>query len=410
MKISYFTLENGLRGVVRQQPSAVEYCGVVVNVGSRDEDEAHEGLAHFVEHTIFKGTERRRAWHIINRLERIGGELNAYTTKEETVVYACCPRGYLARAAELIADLVSHSRFPTREIDREREVVDDEIASYLDTPSEAVYDDFEEMFYAGSPLAHNILGRRSTVDTFTSEVCQAYLRRFYTPGAMTWFYLGPSSDAKVRGVVERYFGVLDRPDVKRERQAPMLHTGENQCRQLGLHQSHTVIGGATPSLFSPLRHAVAIVTNLLGGPGMNSLLNVALRERRGLVYSVEASTALLTDTGLFTIYYGCDTEDNERCLDLTYDTLQTLRREGISSRKLAAIKRQYLGQLIVASSSLEQMALSTGRSMLYHGRVASPQEIVENIRAVSSDDLQQVIEMLQPERLSRLTFGHYTDC
>lgn len=385
---SYLTLPAGLRIVYHREESMVEYCGLAVNAGSRDENPAEFGLAHFVEHTIFKGTDRRRAWHIINRMETVGGELNAYTTKEETMVYSVFPAGNLARAAELIFDLAANSMFPGSELDKEREVVADEINSYLDTPAEAVFDDFEDMIFAGSQLGHNILGSVDTVAKLTSTDCRRYLRRNYTPGNMVFFYSGPAALGAVERLATRLSAML--PSADSERTARETPPAANQfvtSRGVGSHQAHTVIGARIPGMYDIDRQALALLTNILGGPGMNSLLNVALRERRGLVYSVDASTAIYTDAGLFTVYFGCDPEDNDRCVKLTLREIDRLAETPLSERALSKAKKQFLGQLTVGSENREQLTLGTARATLYYGRALTPAQVYDRVMQVTPDRL-----------------------
>lgn len=399
----YATLPNSLRLVACQRPGAVaDHCGVTVRAGSRDEAPEHYGLAHFVEHTIFKGTPRRRSWHILNRMESIGGELNAYTTKEETVVYTTYPSGALDRALDLLADLVQHSVFPTPELDRERQVVADEIDTYLDIPSEGIFDDFDELIYASTPLAHPILGTRESIARLTSDVCRSYLHRYYTPSNMVLFYSGPEDPERVAARAARYFTSAtpdSRPPVRLS-VTPASATFDT-IREIGSHQAHTVLGSLTPGMFSSSRHALALLTNIIGGPGMNSMLNVALREKRGLVYTVDASLSQLTDTGLFTIYYGCDHEDTERCRRLATDIVRRLADTPLSPRRLDAAKRQYLGQLTLSSTNTEQTALSTSRATLLRGRALTFDELTAPILALTPTDITAAAASLLP--LSRLT-------
>lgn len=404
-EVSLHTLSSGLRVAHRRCDSPVEYCGVVVNVGSRDETSDCYGLAHFVEHTIFKGTARRRSWHIINRMEAVGGELNAYTTKEETTLYSVFPYGNLNRAVELIADLVTNSQFPANEIDREREVVAEEINSYLDTPSEAVYDDFEDLMFKGSSLGHNILGSLESISSFTPEVCRRYLAENYTAGNMVFFYMGSSSPERVFRCVESHFTSLDRSMKFRNRVEPVVVAPFDVRRDIDSHQAHTVTGARLPGMYSPMRYSISLFSNILGGPGMNSLLNIALRERRGLVYTVEASTTMFTDVGALMIYFGCDPDDLKKCRRWVKRTIDDLAEKPLSVRAIDAAKKQYLGQLAVASENREQMALATGRSVLYHGRVPLAHETRQNILDVTQEDLMQVAQMVASDKYSILTLG-----
>ena len=391
---TYHTLTNGLRLVHRQSKSNVEYCGVAINVGSRDEEVENYGLAHFVEHTIFKGTSHRRSWHIINRMEAVGGELNAYTTKEETMLYSVFPSGNLNRAIDLIADLVTSSQFPAIELDKEREVVADEINSYLDSPSEAIFDDFEDLIFNGSTLGHNILGNTNTIATFTSDVCQQYLARFYTGPNMVFFYMGSERPSKVIKLAERHFASLSNQLAPINRNTPAIVKPFDIKRELGNHQCHTIIGAPIQGMYSEQRYPIALLTNILGGPGMNSLLNISLRERRGLVYTVEASSAMFTDCGAFAVYFGCDHNDLNRCHRLVINQFESLASKALSAKQLEAAKKQYLGQLIVASENREQAAITTGRSMLYHNHVASADEVLERINAITPEQVRQVAESI----------------
>lgn len=382
-----------------------EMCGIAVNAGSRDEEPDRHGLAHFVEHTVFKGTGRRRAFHINNRMESVGGELNAYTTKEETFIYSTFPAGQrlLDRAAELIADLVMNSRFPDAEIEREREVVIDEIMSYLDSPSERVFDDFDDLIYCGSPLGHNILGSAESVGRLTPSQCRAWLDKLYTPGQMVFFYTGPLPPHKVERIAERRFGALSHPDTPRHRLTPPCVGRFDTARAIGSHQAHTVTGARIPGLDSERRIDLALAVNIAGGPGMNSLLNVELREKRGLVYSIEASTALLTDAGTFTVYYGCDAADSARCRRIVADTLDRLASTPFTPRRLDAAKRQYLGQILVAGANQENVILAAARATLHLGRAYEPEETASRIGAVTAESLREAAERIAPEITSTLT-------
>lgn len=403
--VTCVTLSNGLRVVHRHCRSLAEYCGVTVKAGSRNESPEQYGLAHFVEHTIFKGTGRRRSWHIINRMEAVGGELNAFTSEEATTVYSSFPRGNLSRAVELIADLVVESRFPEAEIEREREVVLDEVDSYLDTPSDAIVDDFNDLIFAGSGLGHNILGTEETIRSFTPAMCRDFLDRWYTPANMVFFYMGPSSVSRVMATVERYWGAMHRDAKPFEPVVPPVVAPFDLRRERDSHQSHTIIGARIPGMYSDAVPAFALLANIIGGPCMNSLFNVALRERRGYVYSVDAYRSHFTDCGALTIYYGCDAEHVEPCRRIINDILSRLADSPMSERTLSAAKKQYIGQTVVASENREQMATGLGRAILFHGRTFSAAENTARIQAVTPEQLRLAAEAIAPSRCSRLTFG-----
>ena len=403
-KIYYETLPNGLAMVHVATMSQVAWCGLAVNAGSRDEDEGQYGLAHFVEHTIFKGTLHRRSWHILNRMESVGGELNAYTTKEGTMLYSVFPEQHLKRAIDLLADLVQWSVFPQEELDRERDVVLEEAASYRDTPSDAVFDDFEDLMFVGSQLGHNILGVKEDLERLTSEDCMRYLKTLYVPTNMVFFSVGPERPERVFSMVERYFGAMSHSVAERHRSVPPTVAPFKQVIEIGTHQAHTVVGARVPDRNSPLRYAVMLLNNILGGPGMNSLLNVELRERRGYVYSVESTLTLLSDCGWISIYLGCDPDDVRSSMRVIDRITNRLSNELLPERRLDAYKRQYCGQLVVAADSAEFLAMNAGRGLLYRGKVATPDETIARIQAVTPEDIAQAAAYLNAERLSSLTF------
>ncbi|MCM1068171.1 MAG: insulinase family protein [Muribaculaceae bacterium] len=389
------TLPSGLRLVcLRQKGARAGIFGIAVRAGSADEEPGLHGLAHFVEHTIFKGTAKRSSWHIINRMEAVGGELNAFTTKEETVLYTIFPGGCAARGIELIADLAVNSRFPDRELDKEREVVIDEINSYRDTPSEAIYDDFEELAFAGTPLAHNILGTPGSVRDLGSEHCRAFLDRYYTTPNVVAFYSGPRTPESIAALVERHFEAMPRHSAPKRPSGTCKVEPFERTERLDTHQCHTLLGASVPGIGSPQRHAVALFANIIGGPGMNSLLNVELRERRGLVYSVEASTAMFTGGGLLNVYYGCDAADSARCRRICSDTFSRLADSGLSPRSLAAARKQYLGQLALASENRENRIMALARATLFRGAPSSAAEITAAIEAVDNSHISAIAQAM----------------
>lgn len=402
------TLPMGLLLAYRRVPGAmVDYCGIAVKVGSRDDAPGFDGMAHFVEHTIFKGTERRSSWHINNRMERVGGEINAFTTKEETVVYTAAPSGNLSRAMELIGDLALHSRFPQHEIDKEREVVADEINTYLDMPSDAVFDDFEDLIFAGTTLGHNILGDSKALAKFNSEECRSYLAKWYTAPNMVVFYSGSASIERVAKAVEKSFSGIradnPRPAGYADESAAIKSVARfDTAREIGSHQSHIVMGALAPGRYSDDKYAMSLLTNILGGPGMNSILNVQLREKRGLVYSVEANSSFLSDCGLFTVYFGCDRDDESKCRELVARAIEGIALKPLSDIALSQAKKQYLGQLAVSSDNRENSAITDGRAALWHGALTNNKLAAERINAVTSHDISRIAGMIGD--LSVLTF------
>ncbi|MGM9804351.1 MAG: M16 family metallopeptidase [Muribaculaceae bacterium] len=402
--IKTWVLPNGLRVVHVADWGSVTYCGVVVNAGSRDDEPGKLGLAHFVEHTLFKGTTHRRSWHIINRMEAVGGELNAYTTKETTVLYSVAPNAYLARATELIADLVKNSVFPKVQIDREREVVMDEAASYRDQPGEAIFDDFEDRLFAGSSLGHNILGVEQDLRSITSEDCMRYLHRLYVPSNMVYFVCSNCKPEQVHKLAERHFGAMHEPLLLQPRVVPPVQPPFSHTEKMQLHQCHTLIGARIFSLHDDRRYAMALLSNMIGGQGMNSRLNVELRERRGMVYTVDSNVSLMSDCGMMQIYFGCDDHHLARATQIVGRVIEEIASHGISERALQAAKRQYAGQLLVASSSIEARALSVARSMLMHGSVMSDEETLTRINDVTNEQIRESAAMIAPGQWSVLSF------
>ncbi|MBQ7689965.1 MAG: insulinase family protein [Muribaculaceae bacterium] len=397
------TLGNGLRVVHVPRDGAVAWCGLAIGAGSRDDPAGRHGLAHFVEHTIFKGTTHRRSWHILNRMERVGGELNAYTTKEETMLYTIFPDTHLARAAELLGDLVQHSVFPHDELTRELDVVLEEAAGYRDTPADAAYDDLEDIVFAGSPLGHNVLGVEQDLRALTRDDCLQYVENLYTPHNMVFFYLGPASPGRVARLAERHLGGLRRDTRRPPRQAPTVLPPEHRQVELNCHQTHTVMGARIPGMHDPGRYALALLNNLLGGPGMNSLLNVQLRERRGYVYTVESNAVLLTDCGLLEIYLGCDAADLRSSLRVVDHITRDLAASPLTERRLEAAKRQYCGQLLVAADSAEFTAFNAAKGVLYHGTPPDMGRTVETVMAVTAEQLRQAAELITSDHCSMLT-------
>ena len=403
MKYSLFTLPNGLRVVSRQREGLVSYIGVVVNAGSRDEDSDHEGLAHFVEHTIFKGTDKRRAWQIASRMETVGGELNAYTSKEETMVYTNAPSGYEDRALELLADLVTSSRFPRSEIDKEREVIVEEIYSYLDSPSERVYDEYEELAYKGSGLSHNILGTPESVREIQSQDCRGFLDRFYVPSNMVVYCVTPLDDKEMIRKVEKYFGDLSSIKVEHHRTTPPSLQHFDERRDNGTHQANTIMGVRAFGRNDTRRFALYLLNNYLGGPCMNSCLNRELREKRGYVYAVESNVSLLSDTGLIVIYFGSDPKNVKKCRGLIEKEIDRLCSVRMSDTTFEKVKRQYCGQLLSTSDHIENRAMSLGKSVLYYNRVFDISSTTERIMSVTSEEMREVAEAVFSKGLSTLT-------
>ncbi len=402
-KYDIFTLPNGIRLVVWQIKSLVSYFGAIVSTGSRDESPERQGLAHFVEHTIFKGTGKRKAWQISSRMESIGGELNAYTSKDETAVYTNAPAGHAERAIELVADLIADSRFPAEELEKEKDVVIEEIHSYEDSPADSVFDEFEELIYEGSGLAHNILGTPESVKALTSADCRAFIDSFYTPGEMTLYYAGADDPQRVARLVERHFSCLHFPAAPRVRTTPPVREPFALQRDLGNHQANTIVGARTFGRLDPRRPALLLLNNYLGGPCMNSRLNRELRDRRGYVYTVESSVSMYEDTGSIFIYFGCDPDKVKKCIRLIHNELDRLVQSPLSEKALEAVKRQYCGQLTVTIDHRESRAMALAKSLMYFGDICDVEAMIDKVREVTPAQIREVAEMIAPCRCSSLS-------
>ena len=405
MQYNEYTLPNGLRIIHEPTLSKVSYCGFAIDAGTRDEAENEQGMAHFVEHLIFKGTEKRKAWHILNRMENVGGDLNAYTNKEETVVYAAFLTEHLERALELLGDIVFHSTVPQHEIEKETEVIIDEIQSYEDNPSELIFDDFEDMIFRNHPLGRNILGKPDLLRSFRTEDVLSFTRRFYQPGNMVFFVQGQYDFKKIVRLAEKHLADVPAVTVDNQRVPPPLYVPERLVVSKDTHQAHVMIGSRGYNAYDDKRTALYLLNNILGGPGMNSKLNVSLRERRGLVYNVESNLTSYTDTGAFCIYFGTDIEDMDTCLKLTYKELKRMRDVKMTSSQLAAAKKQLIGQIGVASDNFENNALGMAKTYLHYHKYESSEVVFKRIETLTAEQLMEVAnEMFAEEYLSTLIY------
>ncbi|WP_337940285.1 pitrilysin family protein [Parabacteroides sp.] len=403
----YFShiLSNGLRMVHLPMESPVSYCGFAVNAGTRDEEANEFGLAHFVEHMMFKGTEKRKAWHILNRMENVGGELNAYTTKEETFVYSIFMEEHYQRALELLTDLIFHSQFPQQEIEKEVDVILDEINSYEDSPSELIFDEFENLLYDGHALGHNILGDEASLLTFNSESGRSFMRRFYAPENMVFFSMGRIDFNKIVKMADGFLSDIAFPVALRNRIVPSAIEPCVRKVHKDTHQAHVLIGSRAYSMHDEKRIPLFLLNNMLGGPGMNNRLNVSLREKHGLVYNVESNVTSYTDTGLASIYFGTDPKNMEKALRLVYKELDKLRDNSLSATQLAAAKKQVIGQLGVSGDNKEGLFLGLGKSFLHYNRYDTLPEVFARIEALTIKDIQEVAnEVFAPERLFSLIY------
>lgn len=467
MKYNTYTLDNGLRIIHLPSDSQVVYCGYQINAGTRNEEPGEEGLAHFCEHVTFKGTERRKAWHILNCLESVGGDLNAYTNKEGTVYYSAILKEHIARAVDLLSDIVFHSVYPQAEIDKEVEVICDEIESYNDSPAELIYDEFENILFKGSPLGHNILGTAEQVRAFKTEDALRFTRKLYRPDNAIFFAYGNIDFKMLVKLIQKALGECPKgrelacsADCKsaetpteeriteetptderiaeetptKERIAEETPTGETPTEEMeagdanhkvqsskfnvqskvagqtivmqkNTHQAHVMIGTRAYDVNDDRRMPLYLLNNMLGGPGMNAKLNLALREHNGLVYTVESTMVAYGDTGTWSIYFGCDEHDVKRCLRLVRKELDKFMQKPLSDAQLKAAKKQIKGQIGVACDNRENFALDFGKSFLHYGWEKNVDRLYEQVDEITATQIQAVAqELFDKDRLTTLIF------
>ena len=449
MKYNTYTLDNGLRIIHLPSDSKVVYCGYQINAGTRNEEPGEEGLAHFCEHVTFKGTERRKAWHILNCLESVGGDLNAYTNKEGTVYYSAILKEHIARAVDLLSDIVFHSVYPQAEIDKEVEVICDEIESYNDSPAELIYDEFENILFKGSPLGHNILGTAEQVRAFKTEDALRFTQKLYRPDNAIFFAYGDIDFKKLVKLLQRALaddksvGKLAEEKLPQISQITQISRDENSIAeeksvssvksvgpenypsvgpeehpsvgeeiagqtivmQKNTHQAHVMIGTRAYDVNDDRRMPLYLLNNMLGGPGMNAKLNLALREHNGLVYTVESTMVSYGDTGTWSIYFGCDEHDVKRCLRLVRKELDKFMQKPLSDAQLKAAKKQIKGQIGVACDNRENFALDFGKSFLHYGWEKNVDRLYEQVDEITAAQIQAVAqELFDKDRLTTLIF------
>lgn len=451
MKYNTYTLDNGLRIIHLPSDSKVVYCGYQINAGTRNEEPGEEGLAHFCEHVTFKGTERRKAWHILNCLESVGGDLNAYTNKEGTVYYSAILKEHIARAVDLLTDIVFHSVYPQTEIDKEVEVICDEIESYNDSPAELIYDEFENIIFKGSPLGHNILGTAEQVRSFKTEDALRFTRKLYRPDNAIFFAYGDIDFKKLVKLIRKALADDDSGKVAEnaansvgklaEEKLPQISqitqisgdensitteksvssvksvgpenypsvgkeiAGQTIVMQKNTHQAHVMIGTRAYDVSDSRRMPLYLLNNMLGGPGMNAKLNLALREHNGLVYTVESTMVAYGDTGIWSIYFGCDEHDVKRCLRLVRKELDKFMQKPLSEAQLKAAKKQIKGQVGVACDNRENFALDFGKSFLHYGWEKNVDRLYEQVDEITAEQIQAVAqELFDKDRLTTLIF------
>lgn len=382
------TLPNNLRIVFTPLSNTeVAHCALMIKAGTRHEKAGKEGLAHFIEHMLFKGTSKRKSFHILNRLEVVGGELNAFTSKEETCIHASLPAVFTERALELIADLAFNSIFPLKELEKEKEVVCDEIRSYLDNPGEQIFDDFEGIVFKKNPLGNPILGTENSVRNFKQKDLIAFTRKFYIPSNMVLSVASSLKAEKVIRQLEHHFGKYRLAKVGEKPKPFKKYTAEKTAVKKHNAQCHFIMGTLAPSLYQADRMTVSLLNNILGGPGMNSKLNLGVREKYGYTYAIESGFNSYTDTGMFHVYLATDKKFLNKSIDLAVAEMKKLTDNKIGTLQLSQYKQQLKGQLALAKENKSNVVISNARSLLNFKKVTTLEDIYKKIDAVTSSQL-----------------------
>ena len=385
-----YELSNGIRGIHRQTKSGVARCALMINAGSRDELANEFGIAHFTEHGFFKGTEHRKAYQVNCRLENLGGELNAFTSKEDTTIHATVLRGDFTKAVELVADVAFNSTFPDKELNKEREVILDEINTYRDSPNDDIYDTFEDLIFAGSELGHNILGTPRSLKGINSAAIHRFRARTHTTDKMVFASIGNISPKRIKEIAERYIGCYAPTKREFERVKPIDVEPFEKVLNKRTHQAHCIIGARAYNLADKRRLPYALLTNILGGPCANSRLNINVRERNGLTYNIGASYSSLSDCGLASIYFSSDHENTDRCREIIAGEIKKLQDNALTSRQLSMAKKQFIAQMAILTEGAESYMLGAGKSLLAYGEVDTLEESYRKINAVTASEILEV--------------------
>lgn len=407
MDYNTFTLKNGIRLIHQTTNSPVAHCGIIINTGSRDELEDQHGLAHFIEHLIFKGTKRRKAHHILSRMEDVGGELNAFTTKEETCIHTSFFNNYYNRAFDILTDILFHSTFPQKEIYKEKDVIIDEINSYKDSPIEQLYDDFEELIFRDNTIARNILGTKDALNRYSRENILGFYNSHYSTDGMVVSSADSIPFKRLIKHFEAYFSDIENKSIPLTRQEfnDAIYTPKKIRQEQNTYQAHCILGNLAYSSCDERRLILHLLNNLLGGPSMNSRLHMALREKNGLAYNVESNYNTYSDIGIVTIYFGTDKDNIEKCLSIIYKELKRIRESKLGTIQLMRAKRQLIGQIAMSAENNENQMISNGRSILLFNRVETLRELSDKINAITDSELMEVSnEIYDPERLTQLVY------
>ncbi|MGE4287917.1 MAG: M16 family metallopeptidase [Salinivirgaceae bacterium] len=401
----YYTLANGIRLIHQQSTGKVAHLGVIINTGSRDETPNQHGIAHFIEHVIFKGTHKRKAYHVISRLEDVGGEIDAYTTKEETCIYASFLKEYTSRTMELFADIIFNASFPVKELEKEKEVILDEINSYKDSPAELIFDDFEEQIFDGHPIGRNILGEPNLLNTYKQADLLRFIADKYHTDQMVICSVGDINFNLLKRWAEKYFGPV-KANLRQERRMVLNgYKAEQKVIKKDTFQAHCITGNRAYSIDHKNRLPLELLNNILGGPGMNSRLNLALRERHGYTYNVESFYNPYSDTGIVGIYFGTEPEKVEKSLRIIKLEIQKLQTTTLGILQLERAKKQMIGQMAIGAENLSGLMLNIGRSYLLFGKVDPLEKVYEKIQQLTAQQLIEVAnEVYDYKQLSTLTY------
>jgi predicted Zn-dependent peptidase len=399
------TLDNGIRLVHHHIPGLVAHCGLIINTGSRYESVPEHGIAHFIEHMLFKGTKKRKAYHILSRLEDVGGELNAYTTKEETAIHASFLKEDYSRAIELISDITFNSIFPEKEIEKEKDVVIEEINSYLDNPSELIFDDFEELIFANQPIGRNILGSPESVKSFTKKNINDFISNNYDTHQMVFCSVGNITNEKILKLFKTNFShIVTEKNVERNDKT-WLYKPASVIKKMDTYQNHCIMGNLAYNLKDERRMGMFLLNNILGGQGLNSRLNLSLREKNGLAYNVESSYNPYCDTGIFSIYFGTDSQYLNKSIAIAMAELKKLRTVKLGAIQLSKAKSQIKGYLARGYENHESLMLSIGKSLLIFNKIESIKDLCKKIDALSASELIETAnDIFEPSKMSTLIY------
>jgi predicted Zn-dependent peptidase len=390
MEVNYFELKNGIRVIHKTTKSNVAHCGFIINTGSRDEMLTESGMTHFIEHAIFKGTEKRKAYHILNRIDNVGGEINAYTTKENTSIYASFLKTHIDRATELLTDILFNSTYPEKELEKEKDVIIDEIYSYQDTPFEQIYDDFEELIYKNHPLSMNILGSVETVKKINRKNILSFIAKYYATNEIVFSVVGDFSATKIKKLADKYLGNIPMKISTNKRKVFSLYSPNNQIVKKDVLQTHCMIGNIAYGAHHKNKNGFILLNNILGGPAMNSRLNMGIREKYGFTYNIESSYTVYSDTGLFNIYLGTDSKHIDKSIQLVNKELKKLRDKKLSSTQLHKSKQQLIGQIALSDENNCNVMLGMGKSLLLYNKVDDLKVTHDKINAITAEQLQDI--------------------